>query len=188
VALGIALLALVFAAQPVGAVSWGPPHGTTAWPDVTVGDEQADPGIACRYEDNAGQLDDVLDVIRIRQLWSHGPFATKSYVGFRYVIARNSPPYDDNDYVKVYQSPIVKKKANQTEVAFYSATWHAPEHTNAQYRVRLFIYWYAKNDPSRRIGWIKGVFEAYEHIHPVDGPPYTIGDTGNTGYCRPEFH
>src|SRR5262245_15336240 len=98
--------ALVLAVQPAAAFDETRNSGKTA--EYTVNDSLAQPGIGCRYE-GAGQ---VLDRIVIRKLWTHGPYARKSWVGFQYIILRDAPPTGDG-FTTYYRSPIAKKRADQ---------------------------------------------------------------------------
>ena len=106
----------------------------------TVNDFNGGPGVVCRYEDNAGAAKDELDRIVVKPLWSHGPFATKSWVGFRFIVKANKPPLADGIFKTVYRSPIVKRKANQTEIANFSGSWRAPEGTRSEYQVPLPLH------------------------------------------------
>jgi hypothetical protein len=185
IALGVSLMALVLATQPVAAFAEGTPQGDYGL--LTVTDEPSQPGIVCIYENNPGATDDELDAIRIKNLWSHGPYHQFTKVGFRYVILRNTPPVSDDVFNKYFTSPIVKKSANDEEVAFFKHKWKAPENTSSQFRVRLVLLYYAKGDPTTVVGRQGGLFEVYKHNHPADGT-YTVGDNGDPGYCRNEYH
>jgi hypothetical protein len=181
------LFALALAASPAGAwheISDSGNHGL-----YTIEDEQSNPGVRCRYENNSGAQHDELDRIRIDQFWTHAPFASKTWVGARYIIQRNTPPYSDDNFTTVYRSPIVKLKANQSEVAFFGPWyWQAPENTNARYRVRIRIYTYAQGSKTNVIGNVYGQIEAYEHKLVNGGGTYVLGDDGDPQYCNRNYH
>lgn len=65
--------------------------------------------------------------MRVAGNWSHGPYDQKSWVGYRFIITRNTPPYADGTFSVVYRSPIAKQRANRSEVAFFGPfTWTPP--------------------------------------------------------------
>lgn len=187
-AMGIALMTFAFAAQPTIAYDQTSASGNRSF--YTVTDEQAQAGVACKYENNSGASNDELDKITVRLLHSHtdANAPSTSKVGFRYIIQRNTPPHSDGVFETVYSSPIVKKSANDSQVAFFGPyTWKAPEGTRSRYRVKIVLYWYEQGNPNNQIGYAKGLMEAYQHKL-ADGGTYTLGDEGDPGYCRRNYH
>jgi hypothetical protein len=181
------LFALVLAASPAGA--WDELSETGNYGLYTITDEQSNPGVSCRYENNSGAQHDELNRIRIDQFWTHAPFSGKTWVGARYIIQRNRPPLSDGQFDTIYRSSIVKLRANQSEVAFFGPwTWTAPEGTRSQYRVRLRIYTYAQGSKTTVIGNVYGQLEAYEHKLANGGGSYVLGDAGDPRYCRRNYH
>jgi hypothetical protein len=175
------LLALTLAVQPAAAFNETVSTGNTGL--YTINDESSQPGIACRYENNPGQLDDELNKLNIRQLWTHSPYNQKTWVGFQYEIQRNTPPHGDNVFTRYYRSPITYKKANQTEVAFYNAGFFVPENTTSRWRVKVVIRYYAPGGHTQVVGRVAGFYEYFEHIAPDASADYTVN-----GNCRREFH
>ena len=172
--------ALVLAAQPVAAFDETRNTGKTA--EYTVNDSLAQAGIGCRYE-GAMQL---LDRIVIRKLWTHGPYARKSWVGFQYLIQRDAPPTGDG-FTTFYKSPIAKKRADQAEVAYFSRRFDVPPAARGWFRVKLIIRYYKRGTTSVEVGRVAGTLEVYQHVASDGSPSYTIGDEGNAGHCRKRF-
>lgn len=179
-----AALAIAISSLPAAAFNEAVNTGTTAF--YTVFDDSSEPGVTCKYEDNAGTDNDELDRIRVRDLQAHGPFATRSWVGYAFLVKRQRPPFTAS-YRTVYRSPIIKKKANQSEVAFFPwRTWTAPEGTQAQYRVHILLYWYKKGSQTKVIGKVRGLIEVYKHkLGP--GDVFNEGTPGTAGFCAPEW-
>lgn len=176
-------LAMAIPSLPAAAFNEAVDTGTTAF--YTVFDDSSTPGVTCKYEDNSGTDNDELDRIRVRNLQAHGPFATKSWVGYRFLVKRQRPPFTES-YRTVYRSPVIKKKANQSEVAFFPwRTWTAPEGTHARYRVHILLYWYKRGSTTQVIGKMRGLIEVYKHKL-GSGSPYLMGSVGSAGYCEPE--
>lgn len=186
IALGVVMMASILGAPSVSAFSEAVNTGTTT--DYNVTDEAAAPGVVCSYEDHAGLQNDELDRIRVRALDAHAPFARKSHVGYRFIVKRQVPPFS-GPYKTVFRSPIIKKKANLAEVAFFPArTWTAPEGTAARYRVHVYLFWYAKGSTQNVIGRVRGLMEAYRHKLADSGNAYVNGDVGSAGWCHPNFN
>jgi hypothetical protein len=173
-------LATVMAAQPVAAFNETRNTGKTA--EYTVNDSLTQPGVGCRYE---GALQ-TLDRIVIRKLWTHGPYARKSWVGFQYLIQRDSPPTGDG-FRTFFKSPIVKKRADQAEVAYFSRRFEVPSAARGWFRVKLIIRYYKQGTSTVEVGRVAGTLEVYEHVASDGAPSYTIGDEGDAGYCRKRF-
>jgi hypothetical protein len=181
-------LAVVVAMPPVAAYNEGARTGT-AWGDpVVVHDYNDSAGVKCVFENNRGKKRDELDRIRIRPQFFHGPFAGKSYVGYKLLIKRNAPPLKDGKYKTIYRSRIIKKRASQSEVAHFAArVWRAPERTRSRYRVHIVLLWYAKGSTSKVVGRTRGIMEVYDHkMKPK--PIYTVGTEGFAGFCHRNWH
>ena len=120
--LGALLLATLFAASPAPAAAWVDVyHSGTYYDQPNIYDEDGLPGVNCLFTDNAGTAHDWIDRIKVNQLNSHSPYHKKSYVGFRMVVGRNTPPLDDTAFTPYYTSPEVKKLATDETVAFFIA-------------------------------------------------------------------
>ena len=180
-----ALTSTLLMTQPAMAFEVITDTGTTG--EFTVNDTGFQPGAACLFENNPGSDHDELDAIRIRKLWSHGPFAQPSRVGFRYLIQRDAPPYGDR-FITRFRSSNVKKLADDAEVAFFGpVTWHAPEGTQSRWRVRINLTYYAKGNPRKVIGRVVGQIEVYQSKLKGTSLRYQEGDEGNPWYCHAEF-
>lgn len=186
--LGLLLsLAIAGAIAAPAAVAFDETSSSGKVGEYTVNDVNGAPGAVCRYEDNPGTTKDELDRIVIKQLWSHGPFAAKSWLGFRFIVKANQPPLSDGIFKTVYRSPIVKRKANQTDVANFSGSWRAPEGTRSEYRVKLRFIYYRKGSTSQAAGSASGVMELYRHKLSA-GSTYDLGSEGSAGMCRRNYH
>lgn len=180
------LLVSVVAAPSVAAFSEPKVTGTTGF--YTVNDDNGTPGVACRFTDQAGVKKDLLKRIRVAQNWSHGPYDQKSWVGYRYIITRNTPPYDDGVFSVVYRSPVVKQRANQTEVAFFGPfAWTPPAGAKAHYQVRVVFTYYAPGSKTKVAGRVGGGLEVYRHRLNA-GSTYDLGSEGDAGWCRRNYH
>ena len=188
--LGIVLVGLllvsVVAAPSVGAFSEQKANGDTGF--YTVNDYNGAPGVSCRFADQAGVKKDLVNRIRVAQNWSHGPYAAKSWVGYRYIITRNTPPYDDAAFGVVYRSPIVKQRANDTEVAFFGPfSWTPPAGVKAHYQVRLVFTYYAPGSKTTVAGRVRGDVEVYrQRLNAAN--IYDLGSEGDAGWCRRNYH
>jgi hypothetical protein len=180
-----AMLAVAAAASPAGAFHEAFTNGTTGL--YTVNDFNGSPGITCKFESNPGAQNDELNRIKVKQVHTHGPFAQKTWVGFRFIVKRNSPPFGDEQFRTVFRSPIQKAKANQTDVAFFKGGWNAPEGANGQYRVHVFFYYYAQGSKTQVIGRVRGLEEVYRHAM-SGAAAYVLGSEGDAGFCRRNFH
>lgn len=186
ISVAIVMLASVVVAPSVGAYHEAVKTGTTGEYQIT--DELASPGVDCLYRNPPGAQNDRLKTIRVRPFFSHGPFAKKSYVGYRFIVKRQTPPYT-GAYRTVYKSSIIKGRANQTEVAFFPArSWTAPSSTSNRFRVQIILYWYAKGSQTQVIGRARGLMEAYRHKLGKSANTFVIGDFGKAGHCQPDYH
>ncbi|CAN5698567.1 hypothetical protein BH23CHL8_BH23CHL8_28680 [soil metagenome] len=180
------MLASLVVAPSVGAFNEAVNTGTTA--DYQITDELASPGVNCLYKNPPGAQNDRLKTIRMRPFHAHAPFVTKSHVGYRFIVKRQTPPYT-GAYKTVFKSSIIKGLANQTVPVFFPArTWTAPSFTNARFRLQIILYWYAKGSQTNVIGRARGLMEAYRHKLGGSAKTFVIGDVGNAGYCQPDYH
>ena len=185
IALSAAVLATALIAPAVGALEEGSNTGTTG--DYTVQDFNGSPGVKCKYENNPGTQNDELNRIKIKPVFTHGPFAQKTWVGFRFLIKRNTVPFGDDDFRTVFRSRIQKARANDAEVAFFRGGWVAPENAKARYRVHIQFYYYAKGSQTQVIGRVQGLEELYRHILNAS-TTYDLGAEGASEYCQRNYH
>jgi hypothetical protein len=183
--LGIAaaICALIVTALPTSAFSESQNTGTTT--DYQV----SEPGVICRYKDNAGEQHDYLKEILVRKFLAHGPYNGDSMVGARYIVYRNTPPHNDNTFAFYYKSPLVKKPGDNTIPAYFGPwTYPIPANTTSRWLVVLEIKWFAQGNPNQKIGTVKGSVEVYRHKLP-GAAYYDVGqESVMVGYCRKEFH
>jgi hypothetical protein len=156
--------------------------------------EVTEPGVNCKYENNAGALDDELDAIKVKAINNvHHPSSSLQKVGVRVVFFRNRPPHGDDTYTKYGASAWTYKMAdnNTHPRTFGPWTLPVPEDPVAWWRVQVQIKYYAPNGTTV-IGESRGWIEVYNHKNTDGTPPYVIGsdnqDGSNVGYCREEFH
>ena len=155
--------------------------------EYTVPDYNASPGVVCRFENNPGTFRDEIDRIAVKRMWTHGPFAQKTWVGQRILVKKNARPYGDGKFRTVWRSPIVKGKANQSEVfTFPVRGWRAPENSKAQYRVQILLYYYKPGSKAKLVGSVRGLMEVYAQKMPP-GFSTIIGQEGSAGRCAPRF-
>jgi hypothetical protein len=181
--LGGTLLAVLFAIQPAAAFQEIYRSGTVYEPQVT--DESAAPGVTCIYENNPGASNDELDKIRIRQFFTHAPYAEGAAVGFQLQITRNTKPFNDNKFFPYQTTPLIRKMASESEVAFFDATWRAPEGVNARFRAVIKLYFYTPGSSSNVGGELRGRLEAYQHK--IGSLSFVDGDLGAPGSCAPKY-
>ena len=182
------MLATAVMAPSVGAFDELSKSGTTGF--YTVNDDGFSPGAVCRYESNPGpNYKDEVNKVSSRRVWTHGPFAAKSWVGHRVVVLKNAKPYGDETFRTVWKSPIVKKRANQAEVAFFGAKHYlTPENHKAQYRLQHLFFYYKKHNKNQLIGKVQGLVEVYKHKQ-LGGPTGNFGSEGGpAGWCTQHAH
>ena len=178
------MLATAVAAPSVGAFDERVNTGRTGF--YTIPDDGLSPGVACRYEDHPGQQRDELNKISVRQIWTHGPWARWTWIGHRVVIqARRTAA---SPWVSVWKSPLVKKRANTTNVAFFGPyRYFTPENHRRQYRVVHKLIYYQKRSQTQAAGKVKGLVEVYKHVQKGQ-PAYTRGQEGGPGaWCQRKF-
>ena len=153
----------------------------------TVPDYNGQAGVVCRYEDNPGTTNDEIDRIAVKKMWTHGPYAQKTWVGQRILIKKNARPFSDGKFQTVWRSPIIKGKANQSEVAFFPVRgWKAPEKSKAQYRVQVLFFYYKPGSKTKVVGRVRGLEEVYRYKMPLSGS-WDFGEEGDAGWCGPRF-
>jgi hypothetical protein len=183
--IGGVLIALALVASPAGAYDITVDTGTTA--QTNVNDTTGLPGVTCRFERNPGVQNDELNKIKIRRVSAHGPFPQKSWVGFRFIVKRNSPPLADDKFRTVFRSAIRKERANDADVAFFSGEFVSPENVRSRYRVLIEFIFYAQGSQTQVIGKEKGLLEVYKHTM-RGGIAYENGSEGDPGWCQRNFH
>ena len=183
------LVAMMLASAVVGPTAAGfsetQNSGTTG--EYTVPDYIGQPGVVCRYENNPGTVNDEIIGLWVNKMWSHGPFTQKTWVGQRILIKKNAWPYGDGKFKTVWRSPIIKGKANQSEVAFFPLRgWKAPEKSRAQYRVQILLFYYKPGSKTRVVGRVRGLEEVYRYKMQTFGS-WDFGEEGSAGWCAPRF-
>jgi hypothetical protein len=187
-ALAALMLAAAVAAPSAGAFDELSKTGSTG--EYTVSDDGSSPGAICRYESHPGpNYKDELNKVSSRRVWTHGPFPVDSWVGHRIVVLKNAKPYDDEQFRAVWKSPIVKKRANDAEVAFFGGKHYlTPENNKGQYRVQHVFFYYQKQNKNKLIGRVQGLLEVYK-LKQSGSPATTFGvEGGPAGYCTQHFH
>ncbi|MFV2062204.1 MAG: hypothetical protein ACC726_01665 [Chloroflexota bacterium] len=181
------MLATTVAAPSVGAFSEGAKTGKTGF--YTVPDDALSPGVICKYENNPFKKNDEINKIVVKPNWTHGPFATKTWVGQRILIKKNAKPYGDGKYKTIYRSPIIKKRANGAEVAtFPTRRWKAPEKSKARYRAQVIFIYYRKGSKTKMRGRVRGVMEVYKHKMSPKAPYNRDTGGGPPGWCAANFN
>jgi hypothetical protein len=99
-------------------------------------------GATCKYE--TGSYD--LDKIKIVPPLMHGPFSSKTKVGWQYKILRTTN--FGGSWSFYYKSNWQYAMANDAKPAykghgFAARTWVAPESPNGWFKVRLYMRWYS---------------------------------------------
>lgn len=161
-------LALVAAVQPAAAFTELSSSGTFFPPQFT--DETAKPGVGCIYNNNAGNTNDTLKRIKVRQFFTHSPYHKKSYVGMRVTILRNGSPYTT--------LPMVKKLANDEEVAFFKASWTRPAGLSGEFRAIVKLTYFNPQGVAK--GTYNGRLDVYKQNLGSSGG-YVSGDPGDPG-------
>jgi len=160
-------LALIATVQPAAAFTEQGTSGSYYVPQVT--DEPAMPGVGCIYNDNAGTSNDTLKRLKVRQFFTHAPYSRKAYVGFRVTILRNGAPYRT--------TPMVKKLANEEEVAFFKASWLKPAGLSGSFQAIVKLTFY--NPQGVKKGTYNGRMDVYKQNLGASG--WVDGDAGDPG-------
>ncbi len=178
----VLVLAGAVVAPSVGAFDELKSTGKTG--EYTVPDYNDAPGAVCQYESHPGQpAKDEIDKVSSKRVWTHGPFSKKSWVGHRVIFLKNAEPWGDDKFRVVRKSPIVKKRANDTNVAFFGASrYRTPETNKSEYRVQHIFTYYKKGSTTKVIGRVQGLLEVY--LMKVPGPDDQVGaEGGPVGRC-----
>lgn len=138
-------------------------------------------GANCQYETASKDL----DRISVRgPLNVHGAHSYLQWIGYRYIIQRNSPPTGDQAFSTIHKSPIRYAKADENEnpKSWNRRTWTAPETTSGDYRVRVILYWYTKSSHASSAQTGKVVIQ-YEHYTQTWNGTFDV----DQGYCSAEY-
>jgi len=180
--LGTLALALVATVQPAAAFTEKGHSGTYYVPQVT--DEPSKPGVGCIYNNNAGTSNDTLKRLKVREFFTHSPYHTKSYVGFRVTILRNGSPYTT--------TPMVKRRANDEEVAFFKASWLKPAGLSGTFQAIIKLTFYNPQGVAK--GTYKGRMDVYKQnlgasgwVNGDAGEPSDYTDTAMPGSCYAKY-
>lgn|GEM_PF-5390645 len=178
------VFASALAAPSVGAFDEAAKTGKTGF--YTIPDEASSPGAVCRYENNPGKLYDETNKVSSRKMWTHGPWAQKSWVGHRIIVKKRRS--SSQPWRTAWKSPITKKRANDVEVAtFYGKRFSTPENHKMQYRVVVKLTYYKRGSKTNVAGRVRGAIEVYKHKI-VGSAPYTFGTEGGPGgRCKKRF-
>jgi hypothetical protein len=182
-AIGTAVLALAVTVVPTAAYTELGSAGATYEPQIT--DEMSAPGVTCRYTDKTDPFaDDPLKAVKVRKFFTHSPYAKKSYVGYRVTILRNGSPY--------YTTPMIKRKASQTEVAFFGpTTWTRPAGLKGKFQAVIKLTFYNPNGVKK--GNSRGIIDVYGYklgAAPIafaegdPGDPSDYNDANDPGHCQ----
>jgi hypothetical protein len=181
VSLAAPLFALALTSMPVTASTTI--SETNKYGPYEISDESGGPyGANCIYETSgSGEL----DRINIRppyNVHSYGSSSRSQWVGWRYIVQRDSEPYN-GDFVNYYKSTIVKERVNSnTDPSHFSRRqWFAPENLNGHYRVRIVIFWYKRPHSSTVSG--KAVIE-YDYYKAKKGASQVREDQDR---CLPHY-
>lgn len=178
------LLASAVAAPSVGAFDEKVNTGKTGF--YTVPDDALSPGALCRYEDRPGTFKDETDKVWSRQVWTHGPFVRKTWVGHRIIVMKRS--LGSQPWKTAWKSPITKAKANQVQVAtFFGKKFVTPENHKKQYRVVHQFTYYRKGSKTQVAGKVRGAVEVFKHVQ-AGQTPYNVGTEGGPGgWCKKRY-
>jgi hypothetical protein len=178
------MLASAVIAPAVGAFDTVVKSGTRG--EWTIPDYAGTPGAVCRYENNPGKFKDETNKVSSRKIWTHGPWATKSWVGHRVIVMKRKN--GASRWKRAWKSSIIKKKANDTAVAFFGGRhFRTPEKHAKQYRVVHQLTWYQQGSKTKVAGKLRGAVEIHKHVL-TGQPPYTKGlEGGPHGWCSKRF-
>jgi hypothetical protein len=177
------MLAATVAAPSVGAFDLKVKTGDTGF--YTVPDDHSTPGAVCRYENNPGRNRDETNKVSTRQLWTHGPWEKMTWVGHKVIVMKRKN--SASSWKIAWKSSLVKKKANDTAVAFFGARhYKTPENHAKQYRVVHQLTYYEMGSKTHVAGKVRGSIESYKHVM-VGKPSYAKGDEGSGSWCQKRY-
>jgi hypothetical protein len=174
------MLAGAVVAPGVAAFDLNEDSGKTG--EWTINDDGFSPGAVCRYENNPGKKKDETNKVSSKKVWTHGPFAQKSWVGHRIVVQKRKN--GAAGWTRAWKSGWNKQKANDTQVAFFKGVnFKTPEKHGKQYRVLHQFDYYKKGSQTTVVGRVRGSIEVYKHIL-AEQAPYLFGTEGGpAGRC-----
>jgi hypothetical protein len=183
--LATAALALIATVQPAVAYTELGGGGKTYDPNIYEEMSPSAAGAVCKYTDKSDPFaDDPLKSLTVRKFYTHGPFASKAYVGYRVTILRNGVPY--------YTTPMIKRKASLTEVAsFGPTTWSKPAGRKGNFQAVIKLTFYNPNGVKK--GSSRGIIDVYAYklgTAPIGftegdpGDPYNFNDANDPGHCQ----
>ncbi|GEM_PF-6119889 len=184
--LALGAVAVLGASAPAGAFQVYSTSGVTGV--VSVTDTAGAPGVRCTYRDAASAASEGLERIRTKGFYAHHPSSAKRYVGYRYIVTRQS--LGSVVYSSVYTSTEKRQLASSTEATFFGNrdfVFGSPVTNNgARYRIVIQLTYYG-SDGTSVVGVLKGRMQVYRHANP-GAALYDIGSEGSTGYCKANFH
>jgi len=180
----VLLLASAVAAPSVGAFNQKINTGSTGF--YTILDDAGSPGTVCRYENNPGKLKDETNKVSSRQMWTHGPWAEKSWVGHQIIVFERKGAA--HPWKSVWKSRVAKKRASDGVVAFFGAKhYRTPEMHNKRYRVVVQLTYYAQGSKTTLAGRVRGSLEVTRHAMTGHAPYLRGAEGGPMGWCKKRF-
>jgi hypothetical protein len=169
--LGSALLALVFAAQPVSAATVLSTSGTIG-SYVLHDDHDHTRGADCDYETTKETHHGVngfwLDALKVRgpQIYAYNDGSgTRQWVGWQFRV-QDEPASANDAWANYYVSSVVKEKVNvSTGFQFDHRKWTAPENlpNDTNWRVVVVLKWYQRGSSTTVQGTLRASYDYY-HI------------------------
>jgi hypothetical protein len=142
---GAALLAIIAVAP---ASAYTPIIEQDPSDSYEIMDDDSHPAVRCVYEYAETNGQHRLDKIRIRGPKNfHHYTSAKNWVGWRYILKRDTDTSSDGPYYEEYRSPVYKARANDNTypAQFSDRIWTAPE-PNSQLRgnwkVWVVLFWF----------------------------------------------
>jgi hypothetical protein len=120
-------------------------------------------GVKCQYETHKEHGAYQLDKLVVRKPYVHSYTSGNQWVGWRFIVKRDGDL--NGSYQEIYRSSIVKKKANQTDVAAFSdRTWYAPDSQSSlkgNYKVWLVLFWFKPGSSTKISGKVATEIDWY---------------------------
>lgn len=156
---GATLLALT-AVGPVAASTPVSQSGKVGAYQVNDQNSDSGAGVRCVYETQKRGGAYQLDKLRIRAPFVHSYTQKSQWVGWRYIIKRDTN--FDNKFGELYRSPIVKTKATQSTIApFKDRTWVSGQSPKGNYQVWVVLFWYGHTNSTTQTGKAVEVLDWY---------------------------